>query len=306
MPEKPVWIPPKHGPVPKPITTASGLTRYDASYALVLGFRPLELELYLPKSDEPAPLIVWIHGGGYAGGTRKEGTPWFEATSYIQKALDHGFAFASIDYRLGHEATFPAAVNDAHAALRWLAKFSNHLNLEVSKTILWGESAGGHLAAITANTFGDDFFEGNLGADKTDNLKIVALVDWYGATDLNTIVRPMDGTDETAPEVMRFPPEYFNLGSDRWLDQELRAKASPVTHITSQSPPTLMVHGDVDTMVPLQQSRVLAETLQSQGVKHELVVIPNGEHGFMGLPQEQINGIVDLTLDFMSKLVTRS
>lgn len=303
MPEQPVWIPPKHGPVPQAVTTASGLTRYDVSYSLVLGFRPLEMQVYVPKSSKATPLIVYVHGGGYAGGTRKEGTPWFEATNYIQKALDRGFAFASIDYRLGNEATFPAAVNDAHAALRWLAKFAEPLNLDVSQTILWGESAGGHLAALTANTFGNEFFEGTLGAEKSESMKVIGLVDWYGASDLNTIVRPMDGTDESMPEIARFPPEYFNLGASRWLDRELRTKASPTSYISASTPPTLLVHGDIDTMVPMQQSQVLAEQLASHGVDHEFVQIPGGEHGFMGLPQDQINAIVDQTLDYMEKLV---
>ncbi|MEY4320681.1 MAG: hypothetical protein RLZZ471_622 [Actinomycetota bacterium] len=302
MPEAPIWIPPKHGLVPNPVMTGSGLKRYDISYALIPGFRPLELQLFVPESDQPTPLIVYIHGGGYAGGTRVEGTPWFEQTNYRQKALARGFAFASIDYRLGMEQSFPAAVNDAHASLRWLAKFSDKLNLDISRTVVWGESAGGHLAALTVNTFGDEFFEGTNGAEKSDAIKIVGLIDWYGAAELTTIVRPMDGTDESLPEAMRFPPEYFNLGSDRWKGTTWLTKASPVSYITPDSVETLLVHGDSDTMVPLQQSRALAEKLQSAGVKHEFVIIPNGEHGFMGLPQEQIDVILDLTLDFAQKV----
>jgi acetyl esterase/lipase len=302
MPETPVWIPPKHGPVPNPVMTGSGLRRYDISYALIPGFRPLELQLFVPESEQPTPLIVYIHGGGYAGGTRVEGTPWFELTNYRQKALARGFAFASIDYRLGFEQSFPAAVNDAHASLRWLAKFADKLNIDISRVVVWGESAGGHLAALTVNTFGDDFFEGTNGAEKSDTLNIVGLIDWYGAADLTSIVRPMDGTDESMPEAMRFPPEYFNLGSDRWKDTAWLKKASPVTYITSKSVDTLIVHGDSDTMVPLQQSHVLAHKLHAEGVKHKLVEIPNGEHGFMGLPQEQIDAILDLTLDFAQKV----
>ena len=302
MPEAPVWVPPKHGPLPDPVRTNLGLRRYDISYSLIPGFRPLELQLFVPESDQPTPLIVYVHGGGYAGGTRVEGTPWFELTNYRQKALNRGFAFASIDYRLGMEESFPAAVNDAHASLRWLAKFADKLNLDVSKIVMWGESAGGHLAALTVNTFGDDFFEGNNGAEKSDALKIVGLIDWYGAAELTTIVRPMDGSDESIPEAMRFPPEYFNLGPNRWKDESWLFRASPVSYINSTSVQTLLVHGDIDSMVPLQQSRVFAQKLQAAGVKHELVVIPNGEHGFMGLPQEQIDGIVALTLDFAEKV----
>lgn len=305
MSEAPVWVPPKHGQLPNPVITSSGLKRYDIAYALIPGFRPLELQLFVPDSEKPTPVILYIHGGGYAGGTRVEGTPWFELANYRQKALTRGFAFASIDYRLGFEQSFPAAVNDAHASLRWLAKFADKLNLDISRIVVWGESAGGHLAALTVNTVGDEFFEGTDGAEKSDALNIVGLIDWYGATELTTIVRPMDGTDESKPEAMRFPPEYFNLGSDRWKDTYWLTKASPVTYITSASVETLIVHGDSDTLVPLQQSFVLSEKLQSAGVKHELVVIPNGVHSFMGLPQEQIDGLFDLAFDFAQRICNK-
>ena len=299
MAEVPIWVPPKHGPITNPVTTKSGLLRYDISYALVVGFRPLEMQLFVPEGASSAPVILWIHGGGYAGGTRTEGTPWFEATNYRQKALERGFAFASIDYRLGSEASFPAAVNDAHAALRWLAKHAEKLNLDVTKTFIWGESAGGHLASLTAYTQGIDFFEGTDGAEKAEGLKVIGLVDWYGASELTSIVRPMDGTDENIPEALRFPPEYFNLGPDRWKDPSWLAKASPVNYVTKDSPTTLLVHGDIDIMVPLQQSQVLAAKLAEHGVSHKLEVIPGGDHGWMVLPATEVSAIVDRTLDFM-------
>ena len=305
MPQEPVWVPPTYGQVPNPVTTKSGLTRYDVSYAIIGGYRPLELQLFTPNTTSPAPLIVWIHGGGYAGGTRVEGTPWFEMTNYRQKALERGFAIASIDYRLGYEASFPAAVNDAHAALRWLAKFADKLNLDVSKTFMWGESAGGHLAALTAYTVGDEYFEGTIGAEKSDKMKILGLVDWYGAAELTTIVRPMDGTNLNAPEIFRFPPEYFNLGADRWKDSQWLSKASPSNYVSSVTPPTLMVHGDADLMVPLQQSQALAAKLQEHAIEHELVVIPGGDHGWNGMAQPKINEIVDLSLDFMASKCPR-
>jgi len=300
MPEQPAWVPPKHGPVPNPVTTKSGLTRYDIAYALIPGYRPLEMQLFVPQQSAPAPVILWIHGGGYATGTRVDGTPWFEATNYRQKALDLGFAFASIDYRLGYEASFPAAVNDAHSSLRWLAKHADKLNIDVAKTFIWGESAGGHLAALTAFTQGIEFFEGGEGAEKSDHVKVLGLVDWYGATELTSIVRPMDGTDESLPLAFRYPPEYFNLGPARWKDQEWLSKASPVNYASASSPVTLMVHGDADQMVPLQQSQVLAAKLAQLGVSHQLEVIPGGDHGWMGLPADQVSGIVDRTLAFMA------
>lgn len=287
--------------IPKPVLTARGLKRFDVSYSIKLGFRPLELELFVPESDTPVPLIVWIHGGGYAGGTRKEEAPWIEQANYVAKSIDRGFAIARIDYRLGKESSFPAAVHDAHAALRWLAKFSSQLNLDVSRTVVWGASAGAHLAALTVNTFGDTYFEGNDGAESIEGLKVIGLVDWFGAMDLNSIVRPMDGKDASLPEIARFPPEYFNLGEDRWLSQEWRAKASPTRYISENTPPTLIVHGDADTMVPIQQSHELMAKLTEVGIPHELVIIPGAEHSWMGTPQTEVDRIVDLTIDWIQE-----
>ncbi|MFM6977151.1 MAG: alpha/beta hydrolase fold domain-containing protein [Micrococcales bacterium] len=305
MTEKPVWIPPKHGMIPNPVTTADGYKRYDVSYSIKLGFRPIELELFVPESQVPIPLIIWIHGGGYAGGTRKEEAPWIEKANYVGKSLMRGFAIARIDYRLGREASFPEAVHDAHAALRWLAKFSPQLNLNISKVVVWGASAGAHLGALTVNTFGDPYFEGTDGAEPSSDLKVVGFVDWFGASDLNTIVRPMDGTDAALPEVARFPPEYFNLGEDRWQSAEWRKKASPTTYIHEGSPETLLVHGDADSMVPIQQSHVLMEKLAQAGVPHELVSIPGAEHAWMGTPQNEVDRIVDLSLDWIERVTCR-
>jgi acetyl esterase/lipase len=294
-------MPPTFGQIPVPVTTQSGLTRLDVSYLIEGGYRPLELELYLPKSESPSPVIVWIHGGGYAGGSRKEEAPWIEKSDYVEKAVQRGFAVARIDYRLGFEASFPAAVNDGHAALRWLGKFANQLNLDASRIFFWGSSAGAHLAGLVINTFDDPFFEGTNGAEKSPDLKVAGFVNWYGAMELNTIVRPMDGTDESIPELFRFPPEYFNLGSARWKDQEWLEKASPVTYISEKTPPTLIVHGDADTMVPIQQAKVLQEKLELFKVPHEFVVVEGGNHAWMGLPQQQIDALVDQALDFMEQ-----
>ncbi len=301
MPQEPAWMPPTHGQIPKPVLTDSGLSRFDVSYLIEGGFRPLELELYVPKTEAPAPVIVWIHGGGYAGGSRKEEAPWIEKSEYVDKAIKRGFAIARIDYRLGFEQSFPAAVNDAHAAIRWLAKFADDLNLDSSRIFLWGSSAGAHLAGLVANTFGDPFFEGESGAEKIPNLKVSGFVNWYGATELTTIVRPMDGTDESVPELFRYPPEYFNLGSMRWKDRAWLDKASPVNYITENSPPTLVVHGDADTMVPIQQAHVLLEKLEKYGVHHAFVIVQGGNHAWMGLPQEQIDQLVEQALDFMEQ-----
>ncbi|MEN9715886.1 MAG: hypothetical protein RJA35_1353 [Actinomycetota bacterium] len=296
----PAWMPPKFGPVPEPETTASGLKRYTARYAIIGGFRPPELDLYLPEGEGPFPLVMWVHGGGYTGGSRRDFTPWLERAGMIQRTLEAGIAFASVDYRLGLEAVFPAAVHDANSALRWLAYHAGKLGLDVQRFGIWGESAGGHLASLTALTQSNEFFTGTNGVAEA-GFEIRALVDWYGGSDLNTIVRPMDGSDESLPDLMRYPPEYFNLGADRWLDPELRAKASPVNYVSAAMPPTLRVHGTADFMVPFAQSVEFYEAAIHSGGNCKLVTVEGADHAWFGLEQSRVDEVVATSIAFLAE-----
>jgi len=295
----PAWLPPKFGPIPPAEITTAGVKRHTIRYAIIGGFRPPELDLYLPEGDGPFPAVVWVHGGGYTGGSRRDFTPWLERAGMIQQVLAAGMAFASVDYRLGLEAIFPAAVHDVNSALRWLALHSPKLRLDHSRFALWGESAGGHLASLVALTRGNEFFEGSNGVDREQNFAVRALIDWYGAADLNTIVRPMDGSDESLPELQRFPPEYFNLGRENWLDSDLRAKASPVNYVAAGMPPTLRVHGTIDGMVPFSQSVEFYEAAIHAGGDCRLIAIEGGEHAWFGLEQAKVDEIVLGSVEFL-------
>jgi acetyl esterase/lipase len=296
----PAWLPPTFGGVPKPETTADGVTRYNARYAIIGGFRPLELDLYVPNGDGPFPLVIWVHGGGYAGGSRREFTPWLEKAGLIEQTLAAGMAFASVDYRLGFEAIFPSAVHDLNAALRWLARHAALLQLDAGRFGLFGESAGGHLAALTALTQGSDYFTGSNGVPAGEKFSVRALVDWYGAADLNTIVRPMDGTDASLPELFRYPPEYFNLGAEHWKDADLRGKASPVNYVSASMPATLLVHGTADGMVPYSQSVEFHDAALLAGGSCELVTVEGADHAWFGLEQERVDEAVRVSVEFLA------
>jgi acetyl esterase/lipase len=299
----PAWLPPTFGPIPPSETTASGLKRLTVRYALIGGYRPLELDLHLPDgttAESNLPVVVWVHGGGYTSGSRRDFTPWLERSGQIQRVLGKGFAFASIDYRLGLEATFPAALHDLNSALRWLALHAPKIGLDPSRFALWGESAGGHLASLVALTQGNAEFAGTNGVPGGVDFQIRALCDWYGAADLTTIVRPMDGTDESLPELFRFPPEYFNLGAERWRDTELRRVASPVSYVSVAMPPTLRIHGTADQMVPFSQSVEFHDAALVAGGRCELLAIDGGDHAWFGLPQERLNQVVERSVDFLS------
>jgi acetyl esterase/lipase len=230
-------------------------------------------------------------------GDRRSASPWLEQADMIGKTLAKGIAFASIEYRLGYEAHFPGAVHDANAALRYLARFSSELQLDTERVALWGESAGSHLAMLTAYTRGLDFFKGDLGVRAENPLQIRLMLNWFGATDLNTIKRPMDGSNESLPDGVRYTPEYFNLGADRHTDPELRKLASPITHLAGATMPTVIYHGTGDSMVPFQQALALQTALTTAGREVELIAIVDAEHGWMGQPQDKVTSIVQESID---------
>jgi len=301
MTEQPVFLPPTFKVPDAAVITADGHRRIEANFAMVAGYRSLQLDVHLPKGEGPFPTVVWIHGGGYSMGDRRSMSPWLEAADLVGKTLAEGIAFVSIEYRLGYEATFPAAVHDANAALRYLARYAKDLQLDTQRIALWGESAGAHLAMLTAYTRGQDFFRGDLGVRADNPLNIRLLLNWFGATDLTTIKRPMDGNNASMPDGFRYTPEYFNLGADRHLDLELRKLASPVNHLAGATMPTVIFHGTADTMVPFQQALALQEALIAAGQSVELHAIEGSEHGWMGQPQDVVNRIVKDSIGQISK-----
>src|SRR6185437_371226 len=139
----------------------------DLVYGEVPGFRPLELDLYRPDVPSPAPVIVHVHGGGWRRGSRRHPLPRVGADFY-QRLAGRGFAVAAVDYRLSGEAGYPAALEDVRTAVGWVRKQAADYGLHASRVFLWGDSAGGHLALMTALS----------GAD------VQGVVAWFPVTDL--------------------------------------------------------------------------------------------------------------------------
>ena len=297
MTEPVAYLPPTFKAPDAAVIMPDGHRRIEANFAIIPGFRTLQLDVHLPSGDGPFPAVVWVHGGGYNMGDRRSVAPWLETSNMVEKTLAAGIAYVSIEYRLGYEAVFPAAVHDANAALRYLARYAKELAIDPSRLALWGESAGGHLALLTAFTKDQDFFQGTLGVRAQNPIQIKLVLEWFAATDLNTIVRPMDGTNSQVPDGMRYTPEYFNLGADNYLDQQLRSLASPTSHTAGATMPVVMMHGTADTMVPFQQSQVLIDALVAAGKAATLYPVEGAEHSWMGMPQQQVNQIVDLSIE---------
>ncbi|AEV82982.1 alpha/beta hydrolase [Actinoplanes sp. SE50] len=265
---------------PPPVTHGDRIAWWDVTVAEVPGYRPLTLDLFRPTAvGHPLPLIVWIHGGGWLFGGNKDAAHGRIA----DRILAAGFAVARVTYRLSAEARFPAQLHDVKAAVRWLRRNAAGLGLDPSRFGVWGESAGGHLAALIALT-GDDpdpALTGRSGVPGVSDA-VQSAVLWYAPSNLLSMAaqnHPEGRPDHDAPG----SPESRLVGGPV---QELPAEsaaASPVTYVTGDAPPMLLLHGADDRTVPAGQSEELHDRLAALSAPVCLRLIPGAGHRFTGV-----------------------
>ena len=183
-------------PHPPPRLGRLGGLEYDnIVYSCEPGYRPLFLDLRIPRpATGPHPLIIWIHGGGWIYGSRRRLPPHLFDNAVHDHMLDAGYAVAAVDYRLAREAGFPGMLLDVKAAVRWLRGHADEFALDPQRVVLWGESAGGHLALMAAMCTALDGAE-RTGEHLEQSETPTAVVDWYGPTDLVTMSRLDLGRD---------------------------------------------------------------------------------------------------------------
>lgn len=244
-------------------------TVFDVEY-VSRGGKPLLLDLYFPEKRpmHDLPLIVFIHGGGWTYGDKTTDS----ATENAQDAVARGYAYASIDYRLSPGATFPAPIHDCKRAIGFLRENAGQYGIAADRIGVWGNSAGGHLAALLGTTDGVAELE-EQGGGKSDS-RVRAVCDWYGPA--NFLLSP---TSEALDPDQDDSACGSLLGGAVNKNRKLAALASPVTHVSAGSAPFLILHGDRDTVVPVEQSRNLAAQLEKFGVEHELMVLEGRIHG---------------------------
>ncbi|BCB76976.1 alpha/beta hydrolase [Phytohabitans flavus] len=263
----------------------------DLTYAQVLGYRPLSLDLHVPAGEGPWPLVVWVHGGGWRTGDRRTLPSTYAELGFFARMRRRGYAVASVDYRLSAEARFPAQLHDVKAAIRWLRANAADLALDADRVALWGESAGGHLVALAGLTADapDPFVEGEVGLTGVSSA-VHAVVNWYGVADLV-------GLDRKDPE----SPEALLLGGQPGHLPELAALASPAEHAHAEAPPFLCVHGVADKVVPYSQSEHLAAVLHAYGTRCDLRPVPGADHIFEGT--DDVGALIETSLDFLDDVL---
>lgn len=226
------------------------------------GHERQRLDLYLPENaDHPLPVVVWVHGGGWRGGSKDSGR---RALPLVGK----GYAVASINYRLSQHAVFPAQIEDCKAAIRWLRANAEKYNLDPDHIGVWGSSAGGHLVALLGTSGDVKELEGNDGSPGQSS-RVQAVVDWYGPADF--LKFQLSENSESAISKL--------LGGTIQDNPDKAKQASPVTYVSKDDPPFLIMHGDKDPTVPFNQSERLADALKKAGVPVTFQPIPGAKHG---------------------------
>ncbi|HZH66186.1 MAG TPA: alpha/beta hydrolase [Flavisolibacter sp.] len=244
----------------KPVEIPAGFTSQLNVVYTKVGDWEGRMDLYLPGSNKPAPLVINIHGGGWNKGVK-------ESQTGFNTFFKAGFAVANIAYRLTGQATAPAAVEDARCALIYLVKNAKALNIDVTKIVVMGGSAGGHLALMAGMLANDHRFD--KACSGVEGIKVAAIIDKYGITDVWD---------------WAYGPNKRSKSATAWLgehakDQQFAASVSPMTYVSKTNPPIFIVHGDADPTVPYQQSVDFHRKLQAAGVTTKFITVPGGLHG---------------------------
>ena len=224
----------------------------------------LLLDLYLPAKTPagPLPVVVWIHGGGWKNGA-KESCPliWLAAEGYAVASIEHRFALA---------APWPAQIDDVRAAVRWLRTHADRHHLDPQRLAVAGSSSGGHLAAVL----------GTLAAPVGETVpsRVQAVVDFYGPSDLLTLPANLPGPGKTDADLAQTNGAKL-LGGIVRDRPALARQASALQQVSPDAPPFLILHGDQDPQVPVEQSQRLDARLREAGVPSELHLLPGAGHG---------------------------
>lgn len=236
--------------------------------------RKERLDLYLPPAGEGklAPVLVWMHGGGWVGGDKAAGREKNIATN-LNAA---GYAVVSVSYKLGENA-WPQNLHDCKNAVRFVRARAAQYGLDPMRIAIGGGSAGGHLALLVGLTSGKKF-EPAQPYPKISN-EVSAVVNFYGPSDLFGFLELDAGGRLTSKRRGPSPNYLPAFGPPEGREDALRA-ASPITHVEANSPPILTVHGRTDTTVPVAMLEEFAVLLKTKGVPHELVILEGVGHSF--------------------------
>jgi acetyl esterase/lipase len=241
----------------------------DITYG-VFNNTPVRLDVWENHAAKgPVPTLVYFHGGGWVFGA-KGGAP-----NLFLPYIERGWDVVNVEYRMASNSNAPAAVEDSRCALRWVYDNAQKYHFDLSRIVLTGHSAGGHLALITGMLpNGTDLDDACPQPPDAPVLKPAAIVNWFGITDVDDLL--------SGPDRETYAIAWVGSAANR---HQIAKQASPLTYVRAGQPPVITIHGDHDQTVPYSQAVRLKKALDQAGVKNELVTIPGGGHG--GFSDEQ-------------------
>jgi len=238
------------------------------------------LDVYQARAKTAPPTLIWIHGGNWVGGSK-------EASAFtLLPFMDLGWNIVNIDYRLVSTAAAPAAAEDCRCALRWVYQHAKDYNIDTSRVIVSGNSAGGQLALLTGMVPADAGFDAQCPGPET--VKVAAIVSWYGFPDLNDLL---------AGQNVR--PAVVTWIGDRPDRVDLARRLSPLTYVRAGVPPVFSIHGDADPTSPYVYAVRMHDALTKAGVPNQLLKVPGGKHG--GFTDEETSKIYAALQAFLIK-----
>ena len=262
----------------------------DVEYANLNGFRPLLLDIYRPAaggSGRPHPLVIYVHGGGWRHGDARTTGAFANFPRVLASLAARGYVVASIDYRLTGEARYPAAVRDVSSAIAYLRLHAGEWGIDPTRVVLWGASAGGYLVAMSATTCNDPRFGPSLSTGRMSRRQaaaaaaprvsacVQAVVSWYGLFDLAPLVAG-NGSNPAITAVVR---NFLGCGAGSCLGPARRA--SPLSRVSANTPPMLLLAGTADTEVPCEQTLAMAAALRRAHAPVEMRLIEGANHGWI-------------------------
>ncbi len=229
------------------------------------------LDLYLPKirsSEDPLPVVCWIHGGGWRNGNKDK------ARLALDAVKSGDFAGISIGYRLTDEAQWPSQILDCKNAIRWIRRNADKYGFDPDRIGVAGSSAGGHLVTMLGVSNGIESLEKGEG-DSTVSSEIACVVDFFGPTELLKMNEQGSSMDHNAAD----SPEALLIGGAIQKHKDKAIAASPISYVSKDDEPILIIHGTEDPLVPYQQSVDFEKALESKGVDVTLITVKKGGHG---------------------------
>ena len=241
----------------------------------------LKLDVYQPRgATAPTPTLIYMHGGGWTNGSKES-----SALTFLPY-LEMGWAVVNVEYRLADNAHAPAAVEDCRCALRWIYQNAAEYNFDLSAIVATGNSAGGHLALTTGllpasagldrQCPGDRRRAWSTGTTSTEELKVAAIINWYGISDVYDLAHREPGISGN------FTEAWLGSSPDR---DEIAKRVSPLSYVRPGVPPVLTIHGLDDPIVPPDQATRLHAALDAAGAPNRLVTVPGGGHGGFSDPE---------------------